>query len=130
MTNHEEAFLQSVHDDPRRCRAPAGLCRLARRPRRGLHPLAGPAGGAGLTLRNCQFTAEATAYVANPVFLAKMALLALALVNTAWFHMGPYRRRRAVGPTMGIPPAMRLSAGLSALGWAAVLICGRLIAYV
>ncbi len=76
------------------------------------------------------FTAEATAYVANPVFLAKMALLALALANIAWFHLGPYRRRKAVGPSMGITPAMRLSAGLSALGWAAVLVCGRLIAYV
>ena len=76
------------------------------------------------------FTAEATAYVRNPVFLAKMALLLLALANVLWFHLGSYRRRREVGPSMGIPPAMRLSAVLSMAAWTAVLICGRLIAYV
>jgi hypothetical protein len=76
------------------------------------------------------FTAEATAYFRNPVYLTKMALLLLALANVGWFHLGPYRRRKAVGPSMGIPASMRLSAGLSMIGWIAVLTCGRLIAYV
>jgi hypothetical protein len=76
------------------------------------------------------FTAEATAYFGNPVYLTKMALLLLALANVAWFHLGPYRQRKAIGPSIGIPPAMRWSAGLSMLGWIAVLTCGRLIAYV
>jgi hypothetical protein len=76
------------------------------------------------------FTAEATAYFRNPVYLTKMALLLLALANVVWFHFGPYRRRKAVGPSMGIPPAMRRSAGLSLVAWIGVLTCGRLIAYV
>lgn len=76
------------------------------------------------------FTVEATAYARNPLFLAKMTLLVLALANVAWFHLGPLRLRRMVGPSVGIPRAMRLSAGLSIAGWVAVLVCGRLIAYV
>lgn len=76
------------------------------------------------------FTAEATAYFRNPVFLAKMALLLLALANVLWFHLGSYRRRLEVGPSMGITSPMRLSAALSMGAWVAVLICGRLIAYI
>lgn len=76
------------------------------------------------------FTAEATAYFRNPVYLAKMGLLLLAILNVAWFHLGPLRRRRQVGPSMGIPTAMRLSAAFSMFAWIAVLACGRLIAYV
>ncbi|HMR29639.1 MAG TPA: hypothetical protein PKA13_03140 [Geminicoccaceae bacterium] len=76
------------------------------------------------------FTAEATAYFRNPVYLTKMALLLLALANVVWFHLGPYRRHKAIGPSMGIPSSMRLSAGASMVGWIAVLTCGRLIAYI
>lgn len=76
------------------------------------------------------FTTEATAYARNPLFLAKMALLVLALVNVAWFHGGPYRVRKTIGLSVGVPPAMRASAALSMAGWVAILACGRLIAYV
>jgi hypothetical protein len=76
------------------------------------------------------FTVEATAYVRNPLFLAKMALLAVALANILWFHLGPWRLRKALGPSIGILPAMRVSALASLVVWVAVLTCGRLIAYV
>lgn len=93
-----------------------------------------PVAAAGLTLAVPMgfllFTAEATAYFRNPVFLAKMALLLLALANVLWFHFGPYRRRKQIGPSMGIPSAIRFSAGLSLMAWIAVLTCGRLIAYI
>ena len=59
------------------------------------------------------FTAEATAYVRNPVFLAKITLILLGLLNIAWFYAGPWRVRRRVGASAGIPPAMRMSAALS-----------------
>ena len=59
-----------------------------------------------------------------------MALLVLALANVLWFHLGPWRMRRLVGPSAGLPSSMRLSAALSMLAWIAVLVCGRLIAYV
>ena len=74
------------------------------------------------------FATEATAYVRNPAFLAKLALVALALVNVAWFHarLAVVRRgeRRA---TTGV---LRLGAGLSLALWVATLLAGRLIAYV
>ena len=75
------------------------------------------------------FTTEATAYVRNPAFLTKMALVGLAIANLLWFHHGPARIRRRIGPSIGLPPGLRLSAGLSMLCWIAVLVCGRLIAY-
>lgn len=65
------------------------------------------------------FVAEAGAYAANPLFRLKLALIALALVNVAWFHA---RAERGSG--------MRLAAGLSLASWLAVLVCGRMIAYV
>lgn len=73
-------------------------------------------------------TAETGAYVANPAFLAKMLLLASALVNVAWFHA---RLARAEGEETARPArSLRVSALLSALLWAGVVLCGRLIAYV
>jgi hypothetical protein len=66
---------------------------------------------AGLLL----FATEASAYVHNPVFLAKLALIALALANVASFHFGLS------------PP--RLAGGASLVLWLAVLVSGRLIAY-
>jgi hypothetical protein len=93
-----------------------------------------PVAGAGLGLAAAMgfllFTTEATAYIRNPLFLAKMALLALGLANVLWFHLGPWRLRREVGPSIGVLPAMRASALLSLGAWIAVLTCGRLIAYV
>jgi hypothetical protein len=76
------------------------------------------------------FTAEATAYVRNPVFLAKLALILLALLNVAWFHRGPYRQVQMAGPGSTWPSALKLSALCSLVLWLAVLACGRLIAYV
>lgn len=76
------------------------------------------------------FSVEATAYVRNPMFLAKLALIALALGNIAWFHWGPYRWLRMVGPGGEPPGALKVSALISLLLWLAVLTCGRLIAYV
>lgn len=72
------------------------------------------------------FVTEATAYVANPAFLAKMGLLALALLNIAWFHVRLTRAREGRG-SIG---TLRASALFSVASWAAVLIAGRMIAYV
>lgn len=66
---------------------------------------------AGLLL----FAAEATAYLHNPVFLAKLALIALALANVALFHFARTPRRLAGAASLAL--------------WFCVLACGRLIAY-
>lgn len=72
--------------------------------------------------------ADATALVANPVFLPKLVLVAAGIVNAVMFH-GGLHRNRADGPAW--PTSRhRVQAGLSLLLWAAVVILGRLIAYV
>jgi hypothetical protein len=73
------------------------------------------------------FIAEAPAYVRNPVFLTKMALIALAVVNIAVFHFGSLRdiRRFAKEP----PRSARASAAASLGLWLAAVAAGRLIAY-
>ncbi|MFO1069141.1 MAG: hypothetical protein U1E14_11525 [Geminicoccaceae bacterium] len=76
------------------------------------------------------FAAEATAYVRNPVFLAKVGLILLALANIAWMHAGPLRRYRALGRSTGVLPELRTTAAVSLALWVLVLACGRLIAYV
>jgi hypothetical protein len=69
--------------------------------------------------------AEATALGRNPAFIAKMVLVAVGLVNIAFFHW----RWRSLRD--GLPPAGgRLQAGVSLSVWVSVLLLGRLIAYV
>ncbi|SMH30818.1 hypothetical protein [Azospirillum agricola] len=75
------------------------------------------------------FVTEATSLWRNPAFLAKMALLLLALANIAAFHRGAGRDIAAWGG--GRPsPAARFAGAASLVLWIAVLTCGRLIAYV
>lgn len=73
------------------------------------------------------FAAEASAYLQNPVFLVKLAAIAVTFVNLALFHAGSYR---AIGAWGGrVPLTARLAAGVSILGWGTALICGRFAAY-
>jgi hypothetical protein len=69
------------------------------------------------------FTAEATACAANPAFVAKLALILLALANIAVFH-------RLARRTLRVSAALRAAAAASLVLWLLVLACGRLIAYV
>lgn len=80
---------------------------------------------AGLLL----FTSEATAFAENPMFLAKMALLAAGLVNIVVFHNGIGRRMESWAD-LRPPPAARVAGAVSLVAWIGVVICGRLIAYV
>ena len=73
------------------------------------------------------FTTEAATFVGNPAFQAKLALLALAGINAAVLHRGPWRRLHAWGARP--PGSARFAAALSIVLWIGVLICGRLIAY-
>ncbi len=74
------------------------------------------------------FIAEATAYIQNPVFLAKLGFIAAGLINVASAHLGPYRRLVAWTVTAP-PPAARLNAILSLSLWSGAAASGRLIAY-
>ncbi len=74
------------------------------------------------------FAAEAPDLGANRVFLLKLGLIAVAGLNALAFHGGPYRAaERWQGRA---PPRARLHALLSLLLWLAVIVCGRLLAYV
>jgi hypothetical protein len=67
------------------------------------------------------FVAEATALGRNPVFIAKMSILLVALANVVANHV-----LRAQGKLWQVP----VSAAISLVAWIAVLLAGRLIAYV
>jgi hypothetical protein len=74
-------------------------------------------------------TAHATEFATNPAFQLKLALLAAAGANVAFFHAGPYRGLGAWDASGPAPAAARASAALSIAIWIAVISCGRLIAY-
>jgi len=68
---------------------------------------------------------EARALGVNPAFYAKMAFIALGIVNLAVFHA-------RFGSAMGhlpLPPSAQPFAVVSLTAWALVLIAGRMIAY-
>ncbi len=71
---------------------------------------------------------EAPSIARNPAFLVKMALMVLAGVNAAMFHIGPWRQRDRW--TRGAPPlSAKLCGAISLLLWIGVITSGRLIAY-
>lgn len=74
------------------------------------------------------FTAEAPAYLRNPVFLTKMGLIVVALINIVVFHRGAFRTMKEWAVTTA-PPAARLTAGVSLALWLCVVVAGRFIAY-
>jgi len=63
------------------------------------------------------------------VFLLKMALIGLALLNVLVFELTLRRSLLTVPPGTPLPPAARLSGILSLGLWLAVAACGRSIAY-
>jgi hypothetical protein len=75
------------------------------------------------------FTAHAADFLGNPAFKLKMALLVAALMNTAFFHTGPFQGVADWNQDAAAPVAARLSAALSIAIWFSVISCGRLLAY-
>lgn len=74
-------------------------------------------------------SAHATEFATNPAFQLKLALIAAAALNMAFFHRVPYRSVAAWDAGGKAPTAARASAALSIALWIAVISCGRLIAY-
>jgi hypothetical protein len=74
------------------------------------------------------FTVRPAEYAGNPAFLAKLALVALGLVNVAATRLsGAWRRALDKGTADGW---MRLFALLSAVLWTATLLAGRWIGFI
>lgn len=78
----------------------------------------------GLTL----FSVQPANYVANPAFLTKLAILALALSNAISVALSPSWRRAIAGHE--IAAHLRWQAAASFILWIAVLVAGRWIGFV
>ena len=73
---------------------------------------------AGLLL----FATDARAYVASPLFQAKMLLIVLALGNVLWLRTSDWRGERP-------PRRVALAAAASILLWLGVIVLGRMLGY-
>jgi hypothetical protein len=76
------------------------------------------------------FSSQPREFLANPVFLLKLSLIAIAGLNALAFHLGVYRSVNSWNTVTPAPPLARLQALLSLLLWIAIICCGRLLAYV
>jgi hypothetical protein len=83
-----------------------------------LERLVTPVAASGLLLAAASgaamFTTDAVKYADSSLFLAKMGLIAAALLNVAWL-----KRKRAARPAALVSLAV----------WSAAIVCGRLIGY-
>jgi hypothetical protein len=75
------------------------------------------------------FTAEASHVIMNPVFQLKLVLIALGLLNVAWFEFFATPKMKNLAPLVPLPSAARRAGVISIMLWIAVAICGRSIAY-
>ena len=75
------------------------------------------------------FTAEASHVITNKVFLVKLALIALGLVNIVVFEVFTAPQIKGLPPHAVLPSAARVAGIVSLMMWVAVAICGRSIAY-
>lgn len=75
------------------------------------------------------FTGFATRAYNSPYFSIKIAAIALAGVNAAFYHLVTERRRSEWDNADRPPAAARTAGMISILLWATVIICGRLMAY-
>jgi hypothetical protein len=73
------------------------------------------------------FSVKPAEYLVNTAFLAKMALLAVAIGNIALQHHGRHFRLAFEGGK--IQPQVRILAALSALMWLSVLLAGRWLGF-
>jgi len=75
------------------------------------------------------FISNATKYLANGYFVAKMILIAIAGVNMLVFHFISGRDQARWDNDGLLPLRARLAGGLSILLWIAVVSCGRWIGF-
>ena len=83
------------------------------------------AAGSGLMM----FTAHASEFLSQPVFLLKMSLILLAGINAALLRVGVVRRASWWPADAAPPTRVRIAAALSLVLWIGVITCGRLLAY-
>jgi hypothetical protein len=75
------------------------------------------------------FISKASSYIANPYFLWKMGMMALAGLNMMYFHFMTWRTVEHWDRDATMPFAVKLAAGLSIVFWLAVVFFGRAIGF-
>ena len=75
------------------------------------------------------FISNATKYLANGYFVAKMILIALAGVNMLAFHFIAARDQPSWDNDIRLPLKAQFAGGLSILLWITVVTCGRWIGF-
>ena len=75
------------------------------------------------------FAAHANDLVGNRAFIVKIVLLFAAATNALMFHVGPYRAEIDAAAGTRTRASTRMFATVSIMLWLAILVAGRLIAY-
>ncbi len=75
------------------------------------------------------FIANATTLWYDPVFRIKMLLLVVAGLNALVFHHFTFHSVSAQNEMTRLPPAAKITAGISIIVWLIIIACGRLLAY-
>jgi hypothetical protein len=75
------------------------------------------------------FTAHAGEFIDAPVFVLKMSLIVLGVVNAALLRIGALRSAGTWEVGVLPPLRVRVAAGVSLAVWLGVIACGRLLAY-
>ena len=76
------------------------------------------------------FMTRATEYAASGLFIAKMAVVAAAIVNALALRMAVPGEISGIGPKLGPPSRrVRLAGGVSLTTWLIALTLGRLVGY-
>jgi hypothetical protein len=75
------------------------------------------------------FISKAANYAANPYFLSKLALIALAGANMALFHRFTWRGVAGWDRGVAVPDAGRLAGGVSLLLWIVVVFLARAVGF-
>ena len=75
------------------------------------------------------FMSNATKYLGNGYFVAKLVLIAVAGINMLIFHFVSARNQPRWDNQARLPLSARLAGGISLLLWIAVVACGRWIGF-
>jgi hypothetical protein len=75
------------------------------------------------------FTGYATAAYNNPYFRAKLAMMALAGLNAAFFHVHTQRRLAGWDGWTHPPAPARAAGAISIASWVIVVLAGRMMSY-
>ena len=107
----------------------ASLDRSVSRVSRGILPLTWFAFAVAVASGSLMFISNATKYLENGYFIAKLLLIGVAGLNMVIFHAISARNQPQWENKARLPLPARLAGGLSILLWISVVACGRWIGF-